>query len=222
MKNYQLIIFDWDGTIVDSVGHIVYSIQQSCVDLNQPVPTREQAQYVIGLGLNDALKHISPTASPDTVAQLLDRYRYHYINSESTVFPFPSVLEQIEQFYEQKILMAVATGKNRAGLDRALNTSSLKSFFSTTRCADESDPKPSPKMVLEILEELSFKPEDALVVGDTTHDILMAQQAKVDVVALAQGAHPEDQLRQANPTVLLSSISELSQWLGRDKLNELK
>jgi phosphoglycolate phosphatase len=211
--NYKLLIFDWDGTLVDSIGHIVYSLQQSCLDVGYPVPEREKAAYVIGFSIMDALTYLCPDADKLTQQKLLERYRYHYIKGENQVFLFPSVLEQLQQFTQQGLTLAVATGKNRAGLNRALKHSDTAHFFATTKCADESDPKPSPTMVKEILEETGFKTSESLVIGDTTHDIQMAFHAGVDSLAVAQGAHSFDLLKASSALATLSSISQLPQWL---------
>ena len=209
LLNYQLVIFDWDGTLMDSIGQIVNALQQSCVDIGLPMPERDRAAYVIGLSIRDALQHVAPSATESQLDQLLQRYRHHYLKSENDIFLYPNALELMQILQQHHIKMAVATGKNRVGLNRVLNTSPLQSFFSTTRCADESEPKPSAAMVNEILDELDIHKSKAIVVGDTSHDVWMAKNAKVDVIALTQGAHTRHELEKSEPTLILETIGQL-------------
>ncbi len=215
LLNYPLVIFDWDGTLMNSVGQIVNALQQSCVDINLPMPSYEGAAYAIGLSIQEVLRQVAPTATPDQLEQLLNRYRYHYLKSENEIFLYPKALELMQSLQQHNIKMAVATGKNRVGLNRVLKTSPLQSFFATTRCADESEPKPSAAMVNEILEELGVHSSQAIVIGDTTHDVWMAKNAKVNVVALTQGAHSRDELEKSEPTLILDHIAQLYEHINR-------
>ena len=202
-KRYDLIVFDWDGTLMDSTAIIAASIQAACRDLDLTVPDDNTARHVIGLGLLQALQHAVPDAPDDMYEPLTQRYRHHFLSQHDTIPLYDQVRETIAELHESGYQLAVATGKNRAGLDRALQSTGLGEYFHSTRTADRTVSKPHPAMLFEIMEELDVPPERTLMIGDTTHDLQMAINAGVDAVGLTYGAHPEDQLRGLKPLALI-------------------
>jgi len=214
LKQYDAVIFDWDGTIMDSTHSIVSAIQKACTDMGQPVPSRDQARWVIGLSLDSALYHIAPNLPADQLSDFVGRYKHHFFQEDQTLTLFDGIRPLLGELREQRVKLAVATGKGRAGLDRVLQASALDAYFSMTRCADESRGKPNPDMLFDIMNSLALDPERVLMVGDTTHDIHMAHNAGVDSVAVSYGAHDVDTLQSAAPTVLVHSVDEMRGWLS--------
>jgi phosphoglycolate phosphatase len=210
---YQLIVFDWDGTLLDSAGAIARSIQAACVDLGLPVPSDAQARHVIGLGLVDALRHAVPALGPDRYQEMVDRYRFHYLSGDHNLSLFSGVPEMLQRLQAAGRMLAIATGKSRIGLDRALDHSALRSFFQASRCADECHSKPHPQMLEELMAEFAVDPESVLMIGDTSHDMLMAKNAGVDGLAVTYGAHPHDHLLDCAPRACVHSVAELDRWL---------
>jgi phosphoglycolate phosphatase len=211
---FDLIVFDWDGTLLDSAAAIVHSIQRACHDLGIGAPDDPTARSVIGLGLVDALARVTPDLPSSRHQELAGRYRYHYLARDHELVLFDGVPELLRQLRERGHTLAVATGKSRAGLDRALGHTGIGDLFAATRCADESVSKPAPDMVLELMDELSFGPSRTLVIGDTTHDLLMARNAGCDAVAVSYGAHPLHELLAAKPRAHCASVGELDEWLA--------
>ncbi|OGS80710.1 MAG: HAD family hydrolase [Gallionellales bacterium GWA2_55_18] len=212
-KRYDLIVFDWDGTVMDSTAVIVDSIQSACRDLDLTVPDDEMARHVIGLGLNQALRHAVPDAPESMYESLVARYRHHFLAQGQAIPLFDGARETIAELHGAGYWLGIATGKNRAGLDRALESTGLKKYFHATRTADQTFSKPHPAMLLELMDELAVSAERALMIGDTTHDVQMAQNAKVDAVAVGYGAHPPEQLQELNPLALVGDFAELRAWL---------
>lgn len=210
MNKPELLIFDWDGTVVDSTQTIVRAIQSACRDIEIPIPDAERCSYVIGLGLADALGHVAPGLSPAQAQLLGARFRVHYLTQDHCLALFPGMQTLLQALVEQGIVLGVATGKSRAGLDRAFNATDTRRYFADSRCADESEPKPSPKMVFELCELLGVDPGRSLVIGDTTHDLGMARAAGAGVVSVSYGAHPAEQLRAASPDHLVDSVADLA------------
>lgn len=213
MANFDLIVFDWDGTLMDSTAGIAESVQAAFADLDMPVPTREQASHVIGLGLAEALEYLMPGSDTDTQRRMMMSYREHFLRRGDSMVLFPGVIELLTTLAERGYLLGVATGKSRVGLDQALAACGLEGRFHATRCVDESFSKPNPAMLLEVIERTGVSAGRTLMVGDTTHDVLMAHNAGVTSVALAQGAHDEATLRAASPRALLRDLAELELWL---------
>jgi len=211
-KRYDLIVFDWDGTVMDSTAVIASSIQSACRDLNLPVPSDIAARYVIGMGLAQALRHAVPDAPDEMHEPLADRYRHYFLAQDQSIPLFANAEATIQELYHNNYLLAVATGKSRKGLDRALQASGMKGYFQATRSADETFSKPHPAMLLEIMDELGVAPERTLMVGDTTHDLQMAINAGVDVLGVAHGAHPPGPLLELKPLALLDDFSGLRNW----------
>ena len=210
--SYSLIIFDWDGTLIDSAGTIVECIQQASAELGLEVPDRGRASHVIGLGLHDSLRLAVPGLPAERYAEFVELYRKHFLAREEAMRLFPGI-EGLLKNLSQTRLLAIATGKSRRGLERALRASGLGSYFSASRCADETTPKPDPAMLQEIMEELSTPVERALMIGDTSHDLEMARAAGVDALAVTYGAHAEEGLRSCQPRACVASVPELDRWL---------
>ena len=214
-RHYDLIVFDWDGTLFDSTALIVRAIQAACRDLGAPVPSDEAAAHVIGLGLQDALQHAVPDLPVDLYPELGRRYRQHYFASHDQVTLFAGVPELLAGLRERNHWLAVATGKNRHGLNEALRISGLAGSFDATRTADETRSKPHPQMLQELMREFGTDPERTLMIGDTTHDLQLAANAGTDAVAVAYGAHPPEQLGDLRPLTIAHSVPELQDWLAR-------
>jgi phosphoglycolate phosphatase len=212
-ENFDLIVFDWDGTLFDSTALITRAIQESARDVGVSVPSREQAAYVIGMGLKDALQHAVPELPESRYQELAARYRHHYLQGEEGLALFEGVEALLGELKEAGYLLAVATGKSRAGLDRALNNSPLSTMFNVTRTADETRSKPHPQMLLEILQQTGAQAQRSLMVGDTTHDLQLAFNAGAKAAAVAYGAHDPEPLIDMNPLICAHSVPELHEWL---------
>ena len=213
MSRFDLIVFDWDGTLMDSTSSIVSSLQQACRDLGIAPPSDERARYIIGLGLQDALTHAVPDLAPERYRELSERYRYHFLAGDSELRMFDGVNELVANLAQAGRLLAVATGKTRKGLQRALASSGLEALFHATRCADECHSKPHPQMLEELMDELGVAADRCLMIGDTTHDLLMARNAGVGALAVTYGAHPRAELLSAMPLTCADSVEEMRQWL---------
>jgi phosphoglycolate phosphatase len=215
-KRFELLVFDWDGTLMDSAPAIIASIQESCRDLGLPVPGRERASHVIGLGLKDALSYAVPELPVSDYGKLAERYRHHYLARDPDIELFPGMREMLAELKRLGYLLAVATGKSRAGLDRVLEATQLKSHFDASRCADETHSKPNPAMLQELMAELDVEPDGTLMIGDTGHDLQMAMNAGVPALAVSYGAHPKESLAAFNPLACIDTPQELAPWLTRN------
>ncbi|MDX5446410.1 MAG: HAD-IA family hydrolase [Zoogloeaceae bacterium] len=213
-RRFELIVFDWDGTLMDSAGAIVRAIQASARDLGLPEPAEARARHVIGLGLQEALSYAVPELEPAAYPQMVERYRHHYLSADHQLELFPGSFELVEALAGSGRMLGVATGKSRKGLDRALAHSGLGRFFHATRCADECFSKPHPQMLEEVMAECGATPERTLMIGDTTHDLMMARNAGVAALAAGFGAHPRQALLDAAPLAVLDSTHALAQWLS--------
>jgi len=216
MKRYELIVFDWDGTLMDSAAMIVDSVQSAARDLGLEPPTEARARHIIGLGLVDALRHALPDLPEDHYPELVERYRHHYLSRDHELVLFAGVDALVRQLADDGFRLGVATGKSRKGLDRALVHTGLGDFFHGTRCADECHSKPHPQMIEELMEELAVVPAQTLMIGDTTHDLLMARNAGVDAVAVSYGAHPRDTLEASASVYCAASVADLAAWLAEN------
>lgn len=212
-RRFELIVFDWDGTLLDSAGAIASCLQAACRDLGFEPPENHVARHVIGLGLQDALTAAVPQVPQSDYGRLAERYRYHFMGQDQDLNLFEGVFALVKRLYDSGVLLAIATGKTRRGLDRALAVSGLEPFFHVTRCADESSSKPHPAMLHEIMERVEVSAGRALMVGDTTHDLQMARNAGVAAVAVAFGAHPRTLLLGEQPLACVDTVPELEAWL---------
>ncbi len=212
-RRFELLVFDWDGTLLDSAAAIVEAITAACRDLGLPPPPAERARHVIGMGLYDALRHALPELPESRYPQLVERYRHHYLARDHELQLFAGAAELIAELSAAGFLLAVATGKSRLGLERALRHSGLGPFFHASRCADECFSKPHPQMLEELLDELAVAGERALMIGDTTHDLQMARNAGVAALAVAYGAHPVAALDAMRPLACVQELAELAAWL---------
>ncbi len=210
---YDLIAFDWDGTLFDSTAIIVHCIQEAVRDVGGTVPTDEAASYVIGLGLMQALAHAAPDVPPERYRLLGDRYRHHYTRRQNQISLFKGVLPLLQDLSERGHLLAVATGKSRRGLDEALQSAELQGRFHSSRTADETAGKPDPRMLNELMAELGAQPLRTLMIGDTSHDLQMALNAGCASVGVSYGAHEPEGLQRLKPRTVAHSVTELRQWL---------
>jgi phosphoglycolate phosphatase len=212
-RRFPFIVFDWDGTLIDSTSIIADSLQQACRDLGEPVPTDLDARYVIGLGLSDALKYVAPRLSSDRHPDLAARYRHHFIARDAQIALYPGVRELLDELMAAGFVLGIATGKSRAGLDRALAQHGIGALFAATRCADEGFPKPHPDMLEHLMDRIGVAPGETLMIGDTTHDIELARNAGASALAVAYGAHGAAGLATLAPLATVHSIGELRAWL---------
>jgi len=213
MKNFDLIVFDWDGTLVDSTAHIAKSIQNAYADNDLPVPNEAAAKHVIGLGLVDTFNYLSPDLTKEQHLGIVDRYRHHFLDADKTIHSFKYVTEGLQNLVDRNYLLAVATGKSREGLDLALTKVDFGHMFSITRCGDEGFPKPNPDMLNFIMDDLGVFPDRTLMIGDTTHDLLLAHNAKTKSIGVTYGAHEKNKLAALNPLACVDSFEELMTWL---------
>ena len=212
-RNFDLIAFDWDGTLFDSTQIIVRCIQAAVKDVGGTVPTDEAAGYVIGLGLMQALAHAAPDVPQDKYPLLGERYRYHYHLHAEDLSLFAGVLPLLAALKARGYLLAVATGKSRAGLDDALQTVQLKGVFDASRTADKTAGKPDPKMLHELMAELGTTPKRTLMVGDTTHDLQMALNAGCPSLGVSYGAHEPSAFAALKPLHIAHSVQDMHDWL---------
>lgn len=210
MQDYKLVIFDWDGTLMDSVDRIVSSMQSAAQTVGLAVPSSNDVKQIIGLSLITALKTLFASITDEQVEGMLVQYKYEYLDGDSTPAPlFANATNLLTQLKKRNKLLAVATGKGRQGLNRVLKASETSEYFNTTRCAGEVPSKPDPTMLHSILEELKIAPHEAIMVGDTSHDLKMAKNAGVDSIGVTFGVHDRYVLNQYNPKVVVDSMAEL-------------
>lgn len=210
---YELLIFDWDGTLMDSASHIVASLQAAARAMALPVPTHSEASYIIGLGLGEALLHLFPQLPEADHPRLADHYRDHYLGRDDAIPLFAGADALLRRLHGRGHTLAVATGKSRRGLDQAMQHTTLKPLFSATRTADQTFSKPHPAMIEEIIAELGGRPETTLMIGDTSHDLQMAVNAGVASVGVSYGAHDVALLAACQPLVIVDTITALADWL---------
>lgn len=211
---YELIVFDWDGTLMDSAAKIVCCFQKAVADSGVTDPGEAAIRHIIGLGLAEAVEALLPGESPATRERVVERYREHFLRLDTTDSElFPGVHVGLEDLSCRGYLLAVATGKSRRGLDRVLAQTALGDLFVATRCADEAFSKPHPQMLQDILEVTGMEPGRALMVGDTVYDMGMARNAGVDGLAVTYGVHAREQLLPFSPVACLGSFAEVHRWL---------
>ncbi len=212
-RRFDLIVFDWDGTLFDSTALIVRCIQAACADIGVPVPSDESAAYVIGLGLHDALQHAVPGLPEARYPELGRSYRHHYFASQHALVLFPGTLGMLHALKARNHWLAVATGKSRQGLDEALQTVQLKGLFNGTRTSDETAGKPNPMMLNQLVREFGVEPERTLMIGDTTHDLQLAANAGCASLGVSYGAHEAQAFAALSPLFVAHSTAELQAWL---------
>lgn len=215
-QQFDLIAFDWDGTLFDSTALITRSIQAAAVDVGEPRPSDEAASYVIGMGLAEALAHAVPGLARERYPELGQRYRHHYFAAQHEVVLFQGTLEMLAALKARHHWLTVATGKSRRGLDEALHAVELKGMFDGSRTADETAGKPDPTMLLELMREFGVAPERTLMIGDTTHDLQMALNAGAASVGVSYGAHDHETFADLNPRHVAHSVPDLHDWLIRN------
>jgi len=214
-RQFDLIVFDWDGTLFDSTALITRCIQSACADVGVAVPSDRDASYVIGLGLVEALQHAAPDLPRERYPELGNRYRHHYFARQHEIVLFDGALTMLHSLKQRHHWLGVATGKSRRGLDEALNSAQLKGVFDGTRTADETASKPDPQMLLELMREFGVDPERTLMIGDTTHDLQLAANAGTPRVAVSYGAHEADAFDDFEPLHVAHTMADLHDWLTR-------
>lgn len=216
MSRYDLVVFDWDGTLMDSTRVIAQSLQSACRDVGAPVPCEADALFVIGLNLADTIRHVVPDLDAEGQRLLAERYRHHFLAREHEAPLYEGVPGMLAELHGRGRRLAVATGKARRGLERALDATGVRPWFEATRCADEGFAKPHPGMLLMLLEMTGVEPSRALMVGDTTHDLELAANAGIDALAVSYGAHPEDLLATRPALARCASVESLRRWLAEN------
>jgi phosphoglycolate phosphatase len=212
-QRFDLVVFDWDGTLMDSTGMIARSIQRAFDDVGLSVPSDQQARYVIGYGLVEAMAHLAPEATEVQIRQVVDAYRGHFLAKDQELQLYAGVEAGLTRLRDANFRMAVATGKSRAGLDRVLKSTQLGHFFEVTRTADEAFSKPHPAMLEYILEYTAVDPDRAVMVGDTTHDLQLAVNAGTASLGLTYGAHAGEALQELPALALFDEFDALVDWI---------
>jgi phosphoglycolate phosphatase len=212
-RRFDLIAFDWDGTLFDSTALITRCIQLAVKDVGGTVPSDKDAAYVIGMGLMQALAHAAPDVPPEKYPQLGARYKHHYSVHQNDITLFAGVLEMLDRLKSRQHLLTVATGKSRGGLNEALRDVNLQGIFDGSRTADETAGKPHPLMLQELMTEFGVAADRVLMIGDTTHDLQMAVNAGCASVAVSYGAHEPESFGALGPLMIAHSVAELDTWL---------
>lgn len=214
-QHFDLLVFDWDGTLMDSEASIVLCMQAAIADLGCAPRDAASVKNIIGLGLREAIDALYPGSDDAFLQAMVERYRYHFLGgSEHHSKLFPGAAETIRELSEAGYLLAVATGKGRRGLDMVLEKTALGHYFHATRCADESFSKPHPQMLEEVMAELGVEPGRTLMIGDTEYDMQMASNARTHALAVSYGVHERERLLRHGPLHCLDTINELGDWLA--------
>ncbi|WP_127348134.1 HAD family hydrolase [Pseudidiomarina mangrovi] len=215
--NYSLIIFDWDGTLMDSVGRIVSSMQYTARVVGLNVPSESAVRDIIGISLLPAIDRLFGRLNEVQMAQFMQVYRQQYVYDDATPTGlFDGAHELLSDLRSRGFRLAVATGKARHGLERVWDETNSRHYFDYSRCADESESKPSPKMLLELTEQAGVGVQQALMIGDSIHDMQMAQRAQMAAIGVSFGAHDSAQLKAAGAHAIISQLSELSSYVADD------
>lgn len=213
-RPYNLLVFDWDGTVMDSESRIVASVLAAIKDLKLPERSVAEAKNIIGLGLREAIEMLYPGSDERLHSDLVARYRHHFLIADAMPSPlFPGAEALFESLNNAGYLLAIATGKGRGGLDRVLEETGLSTMFVTTRCADESFSKPHPQMLEHIMDFTGCEPAETLMIGDTEYDMEMASNASTHALAVSYGVHELERLQRHNPVGIIDALSELQPWL---------
>jgi phosphoglycolate phosphatase len=214
MKHYELIVFDWDGTLIDSEARIVNCMRAAIQDLQLPERSHDQMRNVIGLGLQEALATLYPEGDPQMYQNMVDRYRHHFLVQDDTPSElFNGVEALLAELSARGHSIAIATGKGRVGLEKALDETGLRDYFDYTRCADETRSKPHPQMLEEIIDRLGVTPEQTIMIGDTEFDMQMANNAGTSALAVSYGVHDKQRLLACNPLDCVDDVAALHGWL---------
>ena len=213
-QSFNLLVFDWDGTLMDSEASIVTCMQGAITDLECEPRSNDEIKNIIGLGLREAIDTLYPGTDDSFLKAMVDRYRYHFLGGGGDHSAlFPGAEQTIKELSEAGYLLAVATGKGRSGLDMVLERTGLGQYFHATRCADEAFSKPHPQMLEEVMDELGAEPAETLMIGDTEYDMQMASNARTHALAVSYGVHEKERLMQHGPLHCLDAIDELNGWL---------
>ena len=212
-RRFDLIVFDWDGTIINSTSLIADCIQLAAAELGLPVPTTVEAKHIIGLSLQQSVETLFPAISDQDLQRFAAAFRAHYVPRDDEAPLYDGIPALLAELSHPERFLAVATGKPRAGLERAFGHTGLKSYFHYTRCADEGLPKPHPDMLLKLMGFTGVAPERVLMIGDTTHDLKLAQNAGVAAVAVSYGAHSADKLANYPAETVVDNVAQLADWL---------
>ena len=213
MSRYQLIVFDWDGTLMDSTGHIVNCMQTAISTMALPPLKNSDINHIIGLGLNEAAQALYPEIDSETINILAETYRKVWLGNPQETPLFDNAHQLIQQLSEQDYFLGVATGKSRKGLNKVLANTKLEPFFHATRCADECFSKPHPQMIEELMDYLGVEPKETLMIGDTEFDLQMAHNAGADSLAISHGAHGIETLQACQPQAIVADLHQVQQWL---------
>ncbi len=210
MKQFKTIIFDWDGTLMDSAGRIISAMQASAAVVGLPVPEEDAVRHIIGLSLDSVFDELFPEADHLYKPKLFEEYRYQYIEADTTPSPlFEGAEDVLLHLKEKGLSLAVATGKARKGLMRVMNESALTEYFDDSICADEAESKPHPQMLELLTQRNGWEKQHCLMIGDTTHDLKMAKSAGINSIGVSYGAHPKENLLHHDPLHILDDIREL-------------
>ena len=214
MNKYSLLVFDWDGTLIDSKAQIVNCMQATILSLQLDPRSDVQICNIIGLGLEEAIRSLYPKVASKVISQTAQKYREHYLTKDKTPSPlFDGTTEVLNSLRESGFDLAIATGKSRRGLDKGLIDTGLKGYFPITRCADETRSKPHPQMLEEILVDHNTEASNALMIGDSEYDLQLANNTKVDSLAVSYGVHGLMRLLKQDPMGFIDDINQLPQWL---------
>ena len=215
---YRLVVFDWDGTLVDSIGSIVGCTRAALADAGVEPPPDALIRGTVGLGLTDTFERFYPAADEALRERILDRYRHHWVTHwHSRHDPFPAAAATLESLTAAGAMLAVATAKSRRGLVRDFERTGLGRYFQASKTVDECPPKPSPVMLLELMDELGARRDETLMVGDSRWDLEMARNAGVDAIGVLGGAHPQDDLDCCGPLACLPGVAALVDWLALEE-----
>ena len=212
-RQFDLIAFDWDGTLFDSTAIITRCIQHAVCDVGGAAPSDQDAAYVIGMSLTQALAHAAPDVPEAKYPALTERYRHHYLTHQNDISLFKGVLAMLADLKARQHCLTVATGKTRVGLDEVLQAVELQGMFAGSRTADETAGKPHPRMLHELMQQFDVAPERTLMIGDTTHDLQMALNAGCPSVGVSYGAHEPSAFTALKPRFVAHSVRELHDWL---------
>ena len=221
MKQFPLLVFDWDGTLVDSIERIVTSLQHASKQTVNIQLSEARAKDVIGLSLMEAISKLHPELEAGNqqaeLKSIADAYRQHYLYDNPVPAPlFSGVYRLLDELREQGYTLAISTGKSRIGLEQSINEHKLADYFAATRCADENRSKPHPEMLHEILDELNFSATQTVMIGDSEHDLKMANNANMQCIGVTHGVHDVTVLKKFNPLICLDDITELSEYLSHN------